>query len=66
MHLKGRAVDIIVTQADTRAKVIRAALELGLSVGVMRDALHLDNREGQIVFHYYNSPRYKAGPSNDE
>lgn len=53
MHLKGRAVDIICTVGDSRAKVMKAALGLGLSVGVMPNALHIDNRESQIVFHYY-------------
>lgn len=64
MHLKGRAVDIICTLGETRAKIMRAALTLGLSVGVMRDGLHLDNRDGQIVFHYY--PRYGAAKSPNE
>ena len=53
LHLKGRAVDVICTMGETRAKIIRAALGLGMSVGVMQNALHLDNRAGQIVFHYY-------------
>lgn len=53
MHLKGRAVDVICTIGDTRAKIMRAAMGLGMSVGVMANALHLDNRAGQIVFHYY-------------
>lgn len=64
LHLKGRAVDIICTLGETRAAVILAALTLGLSVGVMRDAIHLDNREKQIVFHYYNSPRYSQAGSS--
>lgn len=53
MHLKGRAVDVLCTIGDTRAKIMRAALGLGMSVGVMATALHLDNRDNQIVFHYY-------------
>jgi len=53
MHLLGRAVDIASTHGAHRAKIIRAALELGLSVGIMRNAIHLDNRDVQIVFHYY-------------
>lgn len=53
LHLKGRAVDVICTMGETRAKIMKAAMELGLSVGVMPNALHLDDREDQIVFHYY-------------
>jgi len=53
LHLKGRAVDVICTLGATRARIMRAALGLGLSVGVMQNALHLDDREDQIVFHYY-------------
>lgn len=54
MHLYGRAVDIPVYNGEERAKIIRAALSLGLSVGVMENAIHLDDREDQILFHYYS------------
>lgn len=64
LHLKGRAIDLICTLGESRAKIIRAALNLGLSVGVMRDGLHLDNRENQIVFHYYD--RYRVARSENE
>jgi uncharacterized protein YcbK (DUF882 family) len=64
MHLKGRAVDIRVSDGAMRWAVIKAAIGLGLTVGVMRDALHLDDREGPIVFHYYKT--IPAGPSGDE
>lgn len=53
MHLKGRAVDVLCLKGEDRAKIVKAALNLGLSVGVMQYALHLDNREEQIIFHYY-------------
>lgn len=53
MHLKGRAVDVLCVKSDDRARITKAALNLGLSVGVMQHALHLDNREDQILFHYY-------------
>lgn len=66
MHLKGRAVDIVVTIGETRAKIMLAALTLGLTVGVMKDALHIDNRDKQIVFHYYDSPKYHSGTSGQE
>lgn len=52
-HLKGRAVDIHCSNGSQRAKIIAAALSVGLSVGIMKNALHLDNRKNQIVFHYY-------------
>ena len=53
MHLYGRAVDVVATDGKVRAKIVKAALSLGLSVGVMKNAIHLDNREGQVLFHYY-------------
>lgn len=52
-HLKGRAVDIICTQGKTRAIIVKAALSLGLTVGVMKTAIHIDDRPRQILFHYY-------------
>jgi hypothetical protein len=64
MHLKGRAVDIVCSDGATRATIIKHALNLGLSVGIMREGLHLDNRGEQIVFHYY--PRYGDGKSEQE
>lgn len=53
MHLIGRAVDIPVKNGTERAKIIRAALSLGLSVGIMENAIHIDDRDDQILFHYY-------------
>jgi uncharacterized protein YcbK (DUF882 family) len=65
MHLYGRAVDIECPDGATRWKIVKAAMSLGLSVGVMRSALHLDNREGiPTMFDYY--PRYGEGVSADE
>lgn len=59
MHLEGRAVDVACTTGEQRATILQHALALGLSVGVMRNALHLDDRDGApIVFHYYD--RYEA------
>ena len=65
-HLLGRAVDIKCLTSQYRAKVIKHALNLGLTVGVMRTALHIDNRnvEDQKVFHYY--PRYGANEVENE
>jgi len=59
MHLQGRAVDVRSTGGEHRAAIIKAALNLGLTVGVMENAIHLDNRETQIVFHYYAKYRKK-------
>lgn len=53
MHVKGRAVDIRATNGPTRMKIVRSALSLGLTVGIMENAIHLDNRENQTLFHYY-------------
>lgn len=64
MHLKGRAVDIECESGEDRAVIIKTALNLGLSVGVMRTGLHLDDREGQIVFDYYL--RYGEGKALEE
>jgi len=59
MHLLGRAVDIAATTGTVRAKIVNAALSLGLSVGVMENAIHIDNREEQTLFHYYAKHKAK-------
>lgn len=64
MHLKGRAVDIVCPDSAHRFAVVKAAVNLGMTVGIMRDALHLDNRPEPIIFHYYQ--RYGSGLSTDE
>lgn len=57
MHLTGRAVDVAVSgvrmSGFQRYAMIMAALKKGLSVGVMRNAIHLDDRPIPVVFHYY-------------
>lgn len=53
MHLFGRAVDIETKSGVPRMKIVRAALSLGLTVGIMENAVHIDNREEQTLFHYY-------------
>jgi len=64
-HLYGCAVDFRVKNGADRAKFIKEALLLGLSVGVMNHAIHIDIRAfntpnlkfdeaKQILFHYYN------------
>jgi hypothetical protein len=57
MHLRGRAVDIWVNSQNTmtgrqRAIIIECALKIGFSVGIMRGALHFDNRDTQVIFTY--------------
>ena len=52
-HMLGRAVDIVCPTSQYRAKALKVALEMGLTVGIMNTALHLDDRAEQIVFHYY-------------
>lgn len=53
MHIFGRAVDVVANDGPTRMKIVRAALSLGLTVGIMENAVHIDNREDQTLFHYY-------------
>jgi uncharacterized protein YcbK (DUF882 family) len=65
MHLKGRAVDIRVSDGAQRWKVMKAAVAMGLSVGIMPGAVHLDDRDGEpVCFHYYKTT--PAGNSDDE
>lgn len=54
MHLKGRAVDIDATRytGAQRAKLVKLALDMGFSVGVSSDMIHLDDRENQVLFGY--------------
>lgn len=51
MHLKGRAVDIHCKNGVLRAKILKEALYLGMSCGVYKNWIHVDNRENQIVYH---------------
>lgn len=59
MHLLGRAVDVSAPDGQSRAKIVRSALSLGLTVGIMENAVHIDNRDGQVLFHYYAKYRNK-------
>jgi uncharacterized protein YcbK (DUF882 family) len=62
-HLKGRAVDVDCVNIRARARIIKAALEVGLTVGIMQYALHLDNRnvDFPVVFDYYAKYRRTSG-----
>lgn len=50
LHLKGKAVDIKCFNGTLRAKIIKNALNLGLSCGVYNSWVHVDNRAFQIVY----------------
>lgn len=52
MHLQGRAVDFACTNSDFRARIVKHALDLGLTVGVAKTFIHVDNRDEQILFTY--------------
>lgn len=61
MHLQGRAVDVVARNGVARWKIVRAALSLGLSVGIMENAVHIDDRAGTpVLFHYYAKKRANA------
>lgn len=64
MHLQGRAVDIACTSSVQRWIIVREAIRSGLTVGIMPNAIHLDNRPAAILFHYYE--RFRAGKSKEE
>lgn len=64
MHLQGRAVDISCPDNARRALILRHALNMGLTVGIMPNSVHIDDRPKQIVFHYY--PRYGESKSEHE
>ena len=50
-HVLGRAVDIACNNSTTRAIILKNALSMGLSCGVYKTWIHVDDREGQIVYH---------------
>lgn len=54
MHVQGRAVDIMCISGAARWEIVRHATEMGLSVGIMERAIHVDDRETPICFHYYD------------
>ena len=51
-HLKGNAVDLSCDNGTLRKKIVHVGLDLGLSVGVAKTFIHVDNRDKQIVFTY--------------
>ena len=52
MHLKGRAVDVACINSRDRMVIVQEALALGLTVGVAKTFIHIDDRDYQIVFTY--------------
>ena len=61
MHLQGRAVDIAVSGGRSRWEIVKHAVEIGLSVGIMENAVHIDDRESPVLFHYYAN--YRRNPA---
>ncbi len=59
MHLLGRAADIACSGGRVRWEIVRHATEMGLSVGIMENAIHVDDRESPVCFHYYDNYRRK-------
>ena len=51
-HLIGNAVDLHCTNGLLRMKIVENALALGLTCGVAKTFVHIDNRLNQIVFAY--------------
>jgi uncharacterized protein YcbK (DUF882 family) len=51
-HLTGNAVDFHCDNGTLRGKIVHHALNLGLTCGVAKTFVHIDNRDNQIVFTY--------------
>ncbi len=51
-HLLGIAADLACTDSTKRAKIVYTALDLGLTVGVAKTFIHIDDRDNQIMFSY--------------
>lgn len=51
-HMEGIAVDLHCTDSNLRLKIVENALGLGLTCGVAKTFIHIDNRLIQIVFAY--------------
>lgn len=50
MHLYGRAVDIKCLNSLKRAILLREALNMGLSCGIYKTWIHIDDRDTQLVY----------------
>ena len=51
-HLVGRAADIVCTDSVRRYRIVKKALEVGLTVGINKTFIHLDNRGHSKLFLY--------------
>jgi len=51
-HMEGIAVDLHCTDSTKRAILVKGALDMGLTVGVGKTFVHVDNRPKQIMFTY--------------
>lgn len=51
-HMEGIAADLKCKKSNKRAIIVREALKLGLSVGVAKTFIHIDNRGNQLMFTY--------------
>ncbi len=51
-HLTGRAADVHCISSIDRHIIVKMALNLGLTVGVAKTFIHLDNRDRSIIFLY--------------
>lgn len=49
-HILGRAVDIACNNSITRGIILKNALSMGLSCGVYKTWIHVDDREQQLVY----------------
>ena len=49
-HMRGIASDIHCDDPYKRIKLVKHAIELGLTVGVYKTFVHVDNRDGQLMF----------------
>jgi uncharacterized protein YcbK (DUF882 family) len=49
-HILGRAVDIKCLNSITRARIIKEALNMGLSCGIYKSWIHVDDRDVQLVY----------------
>lgn len=52
MHCLGRAVDIRCIDSVSRREIVFCCLCQGLSVGIHKDFIHVDDRENKIMFLY--------------
>lgn len=59
-HPKGRAIDFgKFMDANVRYAFVKLAMSLGFyGIGIMANAIHLDNRQGRkVLFHYYGKTK---------